>query len=1106
MENHRRSPASHRRTRQSRIEALEARRLMTTDLAPLGNNGNATLYAGAPLHIALDGFDSEGDTLTYEVSVSNSALSAEVLEGNRSLKMSVEGFGDMIFELFEKEAPRTTSRIIQLAQTPKTNNPSAKFYDGIKFHRIVESFMIQGGDPLGNGTGGSGTKFDDEFNALLQHTSSGILSMAKGGDDSNDSQFFITARDTRELDFNHSVFGFLTEGEQVRKEIAKVPVTKQDPTDPDSERSKPVTDVKISSVSVIVDQQNGVLRLSAAPGATGSAVVTVTARDPYGGFQTRTLNVTIASDPVDNYPVLGTISPIQTTVNTPVNFIIPATDVESQAMYFAGAASSSSSGVSITVDPNTGAATVNPGSTPGVFGVNVYVRAQNPAAYYQGRDVWDSQAVPVYVKPAAPIVKLLPQSDTGASNSDGITGFNNTAGKTLQFELSGLVAGARVTLYADGQIIGQTTVPTGASSLTLDTTGVFALGDGPHAITAVQEMLNVAVNVGNVHTTTNLASSASAPLTLRVDTTPPQITSAAVTQAVQGQRYEYDVQANEEADGNVTYTLVHAPSGMEVNAQNGRIVWIPTAGQGGTQSVTVRATDKAGNASEQSFSMTVVSAARLIPIGLQQVNEGQLVRFTVQAEAEQEQLPLVFSLGTGAPAGATIDAQTGEFRWQTAEAHGPGQYMVAVQATTKTGATSSQVVPILVREVNQGPTLAEIVDRTIAEGQTLALTAVASDADIPANSLLYTLLEKPVGSNAQIDPTTGQFTWTPGEADGGYEYTLKIRVTDSAGASAERTFRVKVNEVDEAPRFDPIRVSTATAGERFDFDVRAWDPDLPSREIRYSLESGAPADASIDPVSGHVTWDVPEEDAVRSAIFTIRATEVDEEGQPVLSAVQEVRVPVFDFRLALLDAVLTELNTSGANRTSGIRDQDEDGQPAANDSEETPAELLDSILGQVAAANPTGFVPLPVLPGDPGSDSAIGNESQLLGQFIGPDTGSGGAPSPAPQENEAKQKDQQPANQDGEQGDSGQPQNKAAEPIEDSQQQSSRTTEETSPNAHDAAVAALAEEIRLLVLPEPETPPAPEPSEPVPVTEPAATEQAEESSEAEGSCRSGFPA
>lgn len=136
---------------------------------------------------------------------------------------------------------------------------------------------------------------------------------------------------------------------------------------------------------------------------------------------------------------------------------------------------------------------------------------------------------------------------------------------------------------------------------------------------------------------------------------------------------------------------------------------------------------------------------------------------------------------------------------------------------------------------------------------------------------------------------------------------MTIRVTDSAGASDERTFTIRVNEIQAAPQFEPVQIGTASPGDKFEFDVRATDPDLPTRAIRYSLEPGAPDAASVDPVTGHVTWNVPENLTAQKVVFAVRATEVAPAGQQALSVVQQIEVTVFDYRLAMLDTVLRDI-------------------------------------------------------------------------------------------------------------------------------------------------------------------------------------------------------
>jgi hypothetical protein len=388
--------------------------------------------------------------------------------------------------------------------------------------------------------------------------------------------------------------------------------------------------------------------------------------------------------------------------------------------------------------------------------------------------------------------------------------------------------------------------------------------------------------------------------------------------------------------------------------------------------------DLAGNETRQEFDVTINLAPRVDPINDKLVFEGSQLTFTVSAVDNNS--PLTFSLADGVPAGAAIDATSGQFSWTPTEAQGPGEYPITVHVTDATGALATETFQVEVAELNESPVLDAIEDRTVGEGQLIDFVVQANDPDLPDPGLVFSLEDPPEG--AQIDPSTGRLTWRPNETQGGSDFTITVKVMDAAGVSDEQSFNVTVREVDTPPQFSALERQVVLQGSRWQADCNAHDPDLPANSVTYSLEEGAPDGVSIDPTTGIISWDVPDDYPAGNVTVNVRATEMVPQGQEARSSTLAIQVMVVDVQVLVFESLLAE--QAAASTSGGESEQREDSSDGLQEAllfllEEFAADgTLSSSSATRAAQGPSEL-----------SSSTPGEGAGVFGIQIGADTGLG---------------------------------------------------------------------------------------------------------------------
>jgi cyclophilin family peptidyl-prolyl cis-trans isomerase len=500
---HRASQQPIRRRPRVGVEALEDRCLLA---APVIDPIQVPLNipVGKTLVVPISGSDPAGGSVTYSVTSSNPNVTVQTHPGNTFLKMDVAGFGTMEFELFNDLTPKTAAIIAGMVKS--------EFYNGLTFHRIIPGFVAQGGDPAGNGTGGPGFTFPDEFNPQLIYSGGGQLAMANSGKDTNGSQFFISAVPTtsaqqlqlRDLDFNNAIFGQLVRGFDVLQAILNN----------GSASGTPQSTVTITDAQIVQDTSDTVITLQSTGTTTDTTTLTITATSSTGGTTTQTPTANVVADvlgpagtPTSDPPILNPITDQVSPTGGAVNFTLNRTDLENDASMFKATLvnSADANNVSVTVTPsaNNDSATVT--VTPkmvngtlftGVVHLLVGVAEQNATARgstMPPSDIFDTQNIAVSF--ADQPLAFTPATSVGAT--EGTSAANTTLGTLTDPTTSAVPADYQISInWGDGTPLDTTSGKATATG----TAGQFTI-TGTHTYKEAGNF-PIDVKIADVHTST----------------------------------------------------------------------------------------------------------------------------------------------------------------------------------------------------------------------------------------------------------------------------------------------------------------------------------------------------------------------------------------------------------------------------------------------------------------------------------------------------------------------------------------------------------------------------------------------------------------------------
>ena len=357
------------------------------------------------------------------------------------------------------------------------------------------------------------------------------------------------------------------------------------------------------------------------------------------------------------------------------------------------------------------------------------------------------------------------------------------------------------------------------------------------------------------------------------------------------------VAVDSDAGQTITYSLgADAPPGSGIDAKTGRFQWLPSENDGpGNYSFLIRASDdgsppRFGQLRVQ-IGVTEVNLPPIVPAEVSlEAKEGLEFRTRLEAtDADRPAQALTFELEGAAPAGLTLSAD-GQLVWTPDETLGGAIQSVGyrVRDDGVPSRSVSGVLRIRVLEIDNPPRFDAPPPQSLTEDGPWSLNLVASD---PEGSPVRFRVDGPAPDGFVLDPLTGRVSWTPTEAQGPASVVVLIRATEDSpeALSVVRELLLEVAEVNQPPTLEPIAPATVEEGRTWTLTARASDADLPAQSLRFSLDAGAPAGATIDPVSGVLQW-TPDEDAGASTqSVTVRVTD---DGPGGLSATRRFEITV----------------------------------------------------------------------------------------------------------------------------------------------------------------------------------------------------------------------